>query len=269
VPDFPDHRPPTDRIPAAGLELRLADYQAQIIDWLALAQARHAMHSLLEVEVTRARAAIRGFRARTGRPLSFNAYVTGCFARAIAADPRIAAMRHGRRRLLVFAEVDVALPVESEVEGEPIPVPHIVRRADGKPLDVISEEITADVRGPVPYAWARRLMGAWLLLPAWLRRRLLGLILADARRRKRLTGTVLVTAVGLPGKGPAWGLPNGTSHPVALVIGGIRRDEQGREQVALTVTFDHDTVNGAPAARFLRRFVRLVESGELVTDYPR
>jgi pyruvate/2-oxoglutarate dehydrogenase complex dihydrolipoamide acyltransferase (E2) component len=247
-----------------GKELPWAHFQQQTSDWLALAQARHAMHALLEVDVTEARRRIKDRRARTGRPLSFTAYITACLARAVAADPRVAAMRHGRRRLLVFGDVDVALPVESEVEDEPIPVPHIVRSAQRKPLETISGEISEYVAGPVPYATGRRLMGAWVRLPAWLRRRVLALVLADARRRKRLTGTVLVTAVGLPGSGRAWGLPNGTNYPVSLVIGGLQLAGDGRTTVALTLTFDHDTVNGAPAARFVRRFARLVESGELV-----
>lgn len=251
-------------IPREGLELRWAHFQEQTSDWLALGQARHAMHALLEVDVTEARARIRAFRARTGRSLSLTAYLTGCLARAIAADPRVGAMRHGRRRLLVFPDVDVTLPVESGIENEPIPVPHIVRAAQRKPLELISREIASSAAGPVPYATSRRLLGAWLMVPAWLRRRLLSLVLADARRRKRLTGTALVTAVGLPGRGRAWGLPGGTSHPISLVIGGLRLADEGRATVALTLTFDHDTVNGAPAARFVRRFARLVESGELV-----
>ena len=73
-----------------------------------------------------------------------------------------------------------------------------------------------------------------------------------------------MTAVGLPGRGRAWGLPNGTNYPVSLVVGGLRLGDDGHETVALTLTFDHDTVNGAPAARFVRRFARLVESGELI-----
>jgi hypothetical protein len=163
--------------------------------------------------------------------------------------------------------VVVALPVESTLEGEPIPVPHLVRDAGSKPFDVISAEVSAGVAGPVPYAVGRRFMGLWLLLPAALRRAILRLILSDARRRKRLTGTALATAVGLPGKGRAWGLPNGSNYPVALVIGGLHLARDGREQVALTLTFDHDTVNGAPAARFVRRFAGLVESGELIDAY--
>jgi hypothetical protein len=250
----------------AAVELPFPRFQEQTIDWLELEQRRHAVHSLIEVDVAAARASIRAFRARSGAPLSFTAYLIGCLARAIDHDRRMAAIRHGRRRMLVFDEVDVALPVESDVENEAIPVPHIIRRANRKSLSEISREIRDGSRGPVPYATGRRYLAAWLLLPAWLRRRMLGLVLADARRRKRLTGTVLVTTVGLPGKGRAWGIPNGTHYPISLLIGGLHLDDDGGETAALTLTFDHDTVNGASAARFVRRFALLVQGGELIAE---
>jgi hypothetical protein len=253
---------------AEAVELPLPRFQQQMVDWLELEQRRHAVHSLLEIDVAAARASIRAYRARSGGPLSFTAYLIGCLARAIDRDKRMAAIRHGRRRMLVFDEVDIALPVESDVEDEAIPVPHIIRGANRKSLTEISREIMAGSRGPVPYAGGRRFLAAWLLLPAWLRRRMLELILADARRRKRLTGTVLVTAVSLPGKGRAWGIPNGTHYPISLLIGGLHLGDDGRETVALTLTFDHDTVNGASAARFVRRFALLVENGELIDEQP-
>jgi hypothetical protein len=241
-------------------------FQEQTIDWLELAQRRHAMQALIELDITAARAAIRDARRRTGEPLGFTAYLVACLARSVAADRRIAALRHGRRRLMVFRDVDVAMPVESDVESEAIPVPHIIRRADQKSLTRLSREIAGAASGPVPYAVGRRALGIWLLLPAWMRRRAMAMILADARRRRRLTGTVMVTVVALPGSGRAWGLPNGTNYPISLVVGGVRRGADGRESVALTLSFDHDTVNGAPAARFVRRFARLVESAALLDD---
>jgi pyruvate/2-oxoglutarate dehydrogenase complex dihydrolipoamide acyltransferase (E2) component len=38
------------------------------------------------------------------------------------------------------------------------------------------------------------------------------------------------------------------------------------QTVALSLVFDHDTVDGAPAARFSRRFVGLVERGAFLED---
>jgi pyruvate/2-oxoglutarate dehydrogenase complex dihydrolipoamide acyltransferase (E2) component len=37
-----------------------------------------------------------------------------------------------------------------------------------------------------------------------------------------------------------------------------------REHLCLTVSFDHAIVDGAPAARFMKRFADLLESGETV-----
>ena len=251
---------------AAAQEIPLPRFQDQTADWLELASQQHTMYALIEVDVTVARDAIRRFRARTGRRLAFNAYLVGCFARAIDEDKRVAALRHGRRRLLVFDDVDIALPIEHDLEDDAIPVPLVVRRANHKTVDAISAEIDQGVRGPVPYQAGRRLLPIWLLMPAWLRRRLLAMLLADGYRRKRLIGTALVSAVGLPSRGWAWGVPSGTNYPLSMLIGSVRHGDDGRETVALTLTFDHDTVNGAPAARFVRRFARLVESGSLTEE---
>jgi hypothetical protein len=241
-------------------------FQEMTADWLELGQRRHAMYALLEMDVTRVRSTIRARRIRTGNPLGFNAYLVACFARAIAADPRIGALRHGRRRLLVPPTVDVAFPVEHEVEGWDIPVPHIIRAADRRSLESIDRAVAAGASSTPPYARGRRLLPLWLLVPAWLRRALTARYLANAHRRRRLTGTALVTAVGLPSRGRAWGLPGGTHYPVSLVVGGLRKGDDGRETVALTLAFDHDTVDGAPAARFVRRFARLVEQGALLEE---
>jgi pyruvate/2-oxoglutarate dehydrogenase complex dihydrolipoamide acyltransferase (E2) component len=41
----------------------------------------------------------------------------------------------------------------------------------------------------------------------------------------------------------------------------VRRAKVTREILNLTVMFNHDVVDGAPAARFTRRLVELIESG--------
>jgi pyruvate/2-oxoglutarate dehydrogenase complex dihydrolipoamide acyltransferase (E2) component len=64
-----------------------------------------------------------------------------------------------------------------------------------------------------------------------------------------------------------WGL-SPTFHPVGLVVGGISWKPtvvdgriEPREILNLTVTFDHDIVDGGPATRFVKRLVELIESG--------
>jgi pyruvate/2-oxoglutarate dehydrogenase complex dihydrolipoamide acyltransferase (E2) component len=252
-----------------------AQSQRQGIDWLGLMQRQHNVHALVEVDVTDARAAIRERRARTGEGLSFTAFVVACFARAIGEDPRMHALRKGRDRLVLFDDVDVTVLVESDLEAAKIPVPHIVRAANRKTPVEITREIRSAQTGSVPYASGRRWLGPWLLLPGFIREAIWARVLADPFRRRRLTGTVAVTAVGMFGRGLGWAIPL-TIYPVCLTVGGIERrpvvvsvDDQSRghierieprERLALTITIDHDVINGAPAARFAVRLKDLIES---------
>ena len=87
---------------------------------------------------------------------------------------------------------------------------------------------------------------------------------------------LVVSAVGMFGVGTAWGVPKGQNYTVGLTVGsiarkpGIVRDAVGeriepREFLSLTITFDHDIVDGGPAARFARRLTELLEGAELVS----
>jgi pyruvate/2-oxoglutarate dehydrogenase complex dihydrolipoamide acyltransferase (E2) component len=74
--------------------------------------------------------------------------------------------------------------------------------------------------------------------------------------------------VGMFGKGHSgWGITI-TPHSLGLVVGSIGWKPavvegriEPREILNLTVLFDHDVVDGAPATRFVRRLVELIESG--------
>jgi 2-oxoacid dehydrogenases acyltransferase (catalytic domain) len=89
----------------------------------------------------------------------------------------------------------------------------------------------------------------------------------DPTRVVTAAGTVGVTALGMAGRGGGWGVaPAGQS--LLLIVGGIARkpavvDEriEPRDLLDLTVAFDHDVVDGAPAACFVQRLVDLIESG--------
>jgi pyruvate/2-oxoglutarate dehydrogenase complex dihydrolipoamide acyltransferase (E2) component len=84
---------------------------------------------------------------------------------------------------------------------------------------------------------------------------------------KKLNGTAVVTSVGMFGRGARWGIPL-PGHTLTITVGGIvcrpvvnNAQLESREHLCLTVSFDHDIVDGAPAARFIQGFKELVESG--------
>jgi pyruvate/2-oxoglutarate dehydrogenase complex dihydrolipoamide acyltransferase (E2) component len=231
----------------------------------------HVIHGLVEVDVTEARRAIHRLRAASGKPLSFTALIVASFAHAIGADPSVQALRQGKSRMVVFDDVDVTVMVEQVLQGQRAPIPHIVRSANRKSPAEIDAEIRAARATDDPYARARRFVPLWLALPARIRRFGLARFLANPHRRRRYTGTATVTAVGMFGSGTGWGIPF-ISHSICLTVGGIGRRPgfgaggaiEHREIVCLTLSVDHDVVNGAPLARFVSRLRDLIEGASLL-----
>jgi pyruvate/2-oxoglutarate dehydrogenase complex dihydrolipoamide acyltransferase (E2) component len=231
------------------------------------------MYGLLEVDVTVARRFIAEHKARTGETLSFAGFLTFCLARAVDEDKTIQAYRKGNRQLIIFDDVNVGLMVERKVGEKTALMGHVVRGANRKTYREIHDEIRRVQSESVPPG---RGMSKWfrsvMLLPWPLSRLAITLLRMNALRDPRVSismgGTVALTSVGMFGGGHSgWGL-SPTLHPLGLVVGGIAWKPavvegriEPREILNLTVTFDHDIVDGAPATRFVRRLVELIESG--------
>jgi hypothetical protein len=234
---------------------------------------RHFIYGLLEVDVTVARQFIAEHKARTGEALSFTGYLAYCLARAVDEDKLVQAYLKGRNQLVLFDDVDVGMTIERQIDSTRAPAVHIIRGANHKTFQEIHQEIRSVQIRPVPPSkgmapWLRFIM----MLP-WPLPKLFGALLHVAMRRDpagitvKLAGTVGVTAVGMFGHRSGWGLVP-MVQTLGLVVGGIAQKPavvdgriEPREILSLTVVFDHDVVDGAPAARFVRQLVELIESG--------
>jgi pyruvate/2-oxoglutarate dehydrogenase complex dihydrolipoamide acyltransferase (E2) component len=239
---------------------------------LDLGGPKHAMYGLLDVDVTAARQRLEAHRERTGEALSFTGFLVYGLARAVDENKAVQAYRKGRHQLVHFDDVNVGMMVEHTGNGQPALMGHVVRRANRKTFLEIHQEIRAVQAAPAPPG---RGMPAWLrsalLLPWPLARLFLALAKLAGRNDPTIgvaeSGTVFITAVGMFGKGHSgWGITT-TPHSLSLVAGGtawkpavVEGRIEPREMLSLTVMLDHDVVDGAPAARFVRRLVELIES---------
>jgi len=240
--------------------------RATLVDALAVGARRHMVHGFVEVDVTRARQIIRRHEHDTGEALSFTAFIIAGAARAIAANKPLNAYRDWRNRLVVFDDVDVATLVEGEAGA--VAVPHVIRAANRKSFREIHDEIRAvqarPASSPQRSGFAARLSGR---LPHFLRRLFMRALRRFPLWLRRVAGTTVVTAVGMFGGGGAgWAVGIIPLHTLGLTLGGIVERsavESGqivtRELLDLTVSVDHDVVDGAPAARFIRRLRETIE----------
>jgi pyruvate/2-oxoglutarate dehydrogenase complex dihydrolipoamide acyltransferase (E2) component len=236
------------------------------VDAMRMAGRRSDVHGLVEFDVTDARRLLDEREAETGERLSFTAFLVGCLARAVADHPDTGTYRDWRGRLVTFDDVDVMVIVERIVDGEPTGIPHVLRDVEGRSVGSINEEIRAVQEGsgdPGESRWVP-LFGR---LPGPVRRLFYRLPQWAPRYWKQVAGTVAVSAVGMFGTGGGWGITP-TNYTLQLTVGGISRKPglvdgavEPREHLHVTATFDHDVVDGAPAARFLERLRELVEGG--------
>jgi pyruvate/2-oxoglutarate dehydrogenase complex dihydrolipoamide acyltransferase (E2) component len=92
-------------------------------------------------------------------------------------------------------------------------------------------------------------------------------LLANPHFIKEYYGTVLVSSISMFGIGAGWGIPV-PNHSLQITLGGVCEKPavvdgriEIRKVMSVTVSFDHDVIDGAPAARFIHQLKKLVEDG--------
>ena len=243
-----------------------------MVDGGRLARQKHLIHGLIEMDVTRARQAIRDHKAKTGEALSFTAFVMTCLGRAVDMNKYMQAYRTWWEKLVIFDDVDVNTMFEVEVDGRKIIRPHIIRAVNRKTIRDIHGEIR-EFQAEHEGGREGKFIGWFVLLPAWIRRIFLKVLFKTPRLLKDMNGTVSLTAVGMFGSGTGWGIPV-SNHTLQITLGGITEKPafvqgqiENREYLCVTISLDHDIVDGAPAARFVQRLKELIEEGYGIGEF--
>jgi pyruvate/2-oxoglutarate dehydrogenase complex dihydrolipoamide acyltransferase (E2) component len=227
---------------------------------------KHTVHGLVEFDITRARETIHQIKAQTGEALSFSAFFLACLGKAIDSDKQMHGYRNWRNQLILFDDVDVNMLFEVEVEGQKTIRPHILRGVNKKSTREIHEEIRA-FQNQHEVSRESNFIDWFVRLPGFVRRLFFWGLFKNPQLLKEYYGTVLVTSVGMFGIGTGWGIPV-PNHSLQLTLGGIGEKPgvvdhrvEVRKYLSVTVSFDHDVIDGAPAARFMHRLKKLIENG--------
>lgn len=235
-----------------------------------LGRQKHLVHGLFEMDVTEVRRLIHEHRAQTGEGISFTAFVIACLGQAVDRHKPIQAYRAWGGKLVLFDAVDVNTMFEVEVAGQKIIRPHTIRTANKKTLREIHNEIRA-FQANHTESREGKFISWFVLLPGFLRRFFLRILFKNPHWLKGMNGTVSLTSVGMFGQGGGWGIPV-SNHTLQVTLGGIAQrpvlvNEQieTRQVLCVTISFDHDIVDGAPAARFAHSLKELIE-GRMVWD---
>ncbi len=245
-----------------------------IVDIFDMAVKKHYVSALAEVDVT------EGHKIISSEPdehrLSFTGWIARCVAEAVSENKFMHALRRGKKKLVIFDDVDISIVVETNSKSLLLPKPLIVRRAQTKTVREITNEIRLAQNQDVTNGWemlgegsGKRIAQLARVFPSLPKifRLLVYRKWRDPFFIKKNLGTVLISSVGMFTKMACWGISAAT-HPLVFILGGIGRRPcvvdndriEIREMLSVTMLFNHDTVDGAPAARFGQRLAELVQS---------
>ena len=230
-----------------------------------LGRRAHIVHGLLEIDVTKARDIIRRHREATGEKLSYTAFIINCLAQAVARNPHVHAYRNWRNHLIIFDDVNINAMVEVEINGRKVPMPHIFKAVNKHSFRDIHDEMRHTQSTPHETTEAN-FMRWFLRLPAFLRHLFYRIVLRFPQTLRKYSSPITVTAVGMFGSGSGWGIPM-ASFTLTVTLGTIVKKPSVvdgqigiRDILHMTVSIDHDIVDGAPAARFMNELRELIEA---------
>jgi pyruvate/2-oxoglutarate dehydrogenase complex dihydrolipoamide acyltransferase (E2) component len=244
------------------------------IDIGVASKMKHHIKALIELDVTDARKMINE-KKKQNRNISFNSWLIKCISEAVVEFKDIHGIRKGKRKIIIFDDVDISIMIEREIAGEKVPLPYVIRKTNEKSIYEIYNEIKSGQRQSINdegnYVLGEKknelLMKAYYSLPGFVRRGIWRYIIRNPFFTKQNMGTVIITSVGMMGKINGWILPVSV-HPLAFAIGsivkkpGVKDDKiEIREYLYMTVSVDHDVIDGAPAVRALAKLTKLIERG--------
>lgn len=248
--------------------LPLSFNRLAVIASATVTKDKNAIHCFTEVDITEPRDLIKKHFEKNGEKLSLTAYIVTCLSNVIKDYPQFNSFTKGRK-LILLDDITISVLIEREIAGECVPEPIGIKQAQDKTYLQIHKEIREaknqqndKLGGLSGQTW-------FSLIPSFLLKLFIRIADKNIHMAKKY-GKISVTAVGMFSKEPFWFIPHGTAT-VLITVGSIEKkivefDNQfvSREHLCLTVSFDHDIVDGAPASRFMNQLIETIKSGQLI-----
>lgn len=243
------------------------------IDIGEISKHKHHVIGMFELDVTVCREKIKAHNKTAKDKISFNAWMVSVIASTLKQYEDAASFLKGKKKLIVFDDINVSVIVEKNVNGQKVPIPLVVEKAHERSAEDISRQIS-DARNAtiteedvVLHKKQNRIEKMYYFLPEFLRRYIWKYVQKHPKLAYRKMGNVSFTTLGMAGKVNGWFIPF-SIHPVCFGLSPIIRKPavvnnniEIREILNMTVLLDHDVMDGAPMARLIRNLIKKVENG--------
>lgn len=242
-------------------------------DVCAIGVHKHHIVAMIEVDVSESREKLKQLKSK-GNELSFTAWLIKVICRSITEFENVAAYLYGKRKVIIFSDINVSLVVEKDLNGQKIPLPMIIEKVNERSIESIHKQINeaksqnVTDKDIVLRSRSNGMERFYYVLPGFLRRLFWRLLLKRPHFAYGKMGNVAITSIGMIGQADGWFIPIAV-HPICFGIGRISKKPvvindkiEIREMLKITVLLDHDVVDGGQMARFISDLSWRIEKGE-------
>ena len=241
-------------------------------DVCSIGLTKHHIAALIEIDVSVSRGKIKELNKRNNK-ISFTAWLIKVISLTIKNYENVSSYLLGKRKIMVFDDINVSMLVEKDLNGERVPIPLLIERAHELDIESIAAQIweakdkKLTDKDIVLQKRSTRYERYYYILPGLIRRYFWRYLLNHPKIAFKKMGNVAITSIGAKGKSNGWFIPIAV-HPVCFGIGNISKKPvvmndqiEIREILNMTVLLDHDVVDGADMARFISQLSDNIESG--------
>ncbi len=243
-------------------------------DVCEIGRKKHHIQAILELDVTKARQAIKSYRHSTKKQVSFTAWLIKTISKTIIEFPTVHAYLKNKSTAIIFDDIDISITVEREYGGKLAPLPFVIRQTNKKDIITITNEIAAaknqsltDNDVVLGQKKSRFTASLYYCLPGLIRRFIWRHFLMTPGFAKKNMGSVMLTSIGMMGKVNGWFMFT-SIHPLSFGVSAIIKKPvvvknaiEIREILNMTALIDHDVIDGAPMARFIAKLSENIEAG--------
>lgn len=233
-----------------------------------IVQNAHNFFAILEFDVSNIRKHLRD-RRLTGNGGSLFTFFLKVIAKCLHEFPSFNSMIN-HRETTEFDNVDISIPIEIIRDGKVENKQYLIKNADIKSMHEIEKEISLSkntIDDQKSYILSKTIQNLFSILPRKLVVFLLKGLLNNHKKVMEMSGTVFVTSISMFSNIPGYIIPYaGGPKACSFAIGSVTKKpivENNsiviKEVVNITATFNHDIIDGAPAARFINRLRELIE----------
>ncbi len=229
---------------------------------------------LIELDVEKARRIIEKRETETGIKLSFTGWLIKCIGQAVSEHKEVHAYRIKRNKLIVFDNVHVNVMVERTTSsGKKVPINHIIRFANEKSIQDITNEIRevqereVDEKNQIVEGTPDFFLKLFPLVPKIIKNMIIRRKLENTKFFIENAGTVTVTSIGMFARNLSGWAITITTSTLSIAVGGIKKKPilvggklEEHEFLNLTIQIDHKIVDGGPITRFVSTLSELIES---------